>query len=149
MSLKTVLLDGYSGEATICLPPGTYSPFSCGGQWPRETSWKIPNYGLEGYADENCDPIAGSFTIGDSNGIPEQYPTRFLTVDTIDGAEVSLSLSNLTLKDFGAATTFGGALYLQGLVDSSFNEASVYRSIPVGVIKNYVDAVGGNHELLV
>ena len=28
---KVTLLGGHSGSATLCLPPGTYSPFACGG----------------------------------------------------------------------------------------------------------------------
>lgn len=56
--LPTTLSTGSSGIRTVCLPPGTYSPFVCGGTYDEEISWSIPQYGLSGGADNLCSPTS-------------------------------------------------------------------------------------------
>ena len=60
---KLTLFHGHSGIKSLCLPPGTYSPFACGGGWPYECGWVIEGRGISGGASSTCNPTSGSFTI--------------------------------------------------------------------------------------
>ena len=51
----------HSATATICLPPGVYTPYCCGGIYDSEVSWSVG--GLSGGADNSCIGTAGSFTV--------------------------------------------------------------------------------------
>jgi hypothetical protein len=81
-TLKLTLASGSSGTATICLDPGVYSPFACGGSWDAEVSWTIDDYGISGGADNSCAPSSGSFTVlGDGVTFsPTLSPTAFPTL---------------------------------------------------------------------
>jgi hypothetical protein len=122
MDLSLALVDGYAQSTTICLPPGTYAPFSCGGQWPGETSWRLPDYDFEGSADVACAAISGSFTVGAGGAPPLQRANRFFSVEKEAGVDVFLSISDVTLTRFGAADSLGGALYLTGLENATFQQ---------------------------
>ena len=77
--------SGHSKTKSICLPPGIYTPFACGGGWPHEVSWVIEGYGISGGADSSCQPDSGSFTVlaaGQSlspTESPTQSPTLYPT----------------------------------------------------------------------
>jgi hypothetical protein len=46
-----------SGVETVCLPPGQYAPWCCGGGWPAEVGWSLVIDGvtvLSGGADTAC-----------------------------------------------------------------------------------------------
>jgi hypothetical protein len=82
---KVTLISGHSGSATLCYPPGIYSPFACGGTWKQEVGWSIVGYGVSGGAS-NCQPPAGaSFQLlaeGQTlspTGFPTPSPTQFPT----------------------------------------------------------------------
>ena len=82
---KVTLISGHSGSATLCYPPGIYSPFACGGTWKQEVGWSIVGYGVSGGAS-NCQPTAGaSFQLlaeGQTlspTGFPTPSPTQFPT----------------------------------------------------------------------
>ena len=45
--------SGSSYSASVCLPPGLYTPYCCGGEFPEEVSWSLSG-----------DPIDGSITGG-------------------------------------------------------------------------------------
>lgn len=80
-TLKVTLPSGSSGTALICLDPGTYSPFACGGSWDSEVSWTIDDYGVSGGADNSCSPSSGSFTVlADGATVsPTAFPTQVPT----------------------------------------------------------------------
>ena len=64
--IALTLQSGLSCETQrVCLPPGTYTPFACGGAYPEEVSWEV--LGLTGGATESCSGApagAASFTVG-------------------------------------------------------------------------------------
>jgi hypothetical protein len=62
-SVSVSLASGSSGSDSVCLPPGTYTPFACGGTWQQEVGWTIVGYGLSGGATTTCTATSGSFTI--------------------------------------------------------------------------------------
>ena len=64
-SLLVALPSGSSGEASVCLPPGLYSPYACGGGWYYQVSWSIPAYGVSGTASNSC----GSATTGQQGSV--------------------------------------------------------------------------------
>ena len=53
-TIAVTLLSGSSDYTTVCLPPGSYSPYACGGDYPSEVGWSLPAYGLSGGAVNNC-----------------------------------------------------------------------------------------------
>jgi hypothetical protein len=77
-SSSVTLPSGSLGTTSICLPPGTYSPFACDGSWQEEVGWTIVNYGLTGGASTTCGATSGSFTVTNNNS-PTQLPTRVPT----------------------------------------------------------------------
>ena len=66
--------DAISANTTICLPPGEYTPYCCGGEWDSEVYWSIG--GLIGSADNSCRGTAGSFTARDN--VPTALPSNTL-----------------------------------------------------------------------
>lgn len=58
---KVTLPSGSSATKYLCLPPGEYSPFACGGSWDMEVWWSVE--GVSGRADDSCSPTSGSFTL--------------------------------------------------------------------------------------
>lgn len=42
------LENGKYGTETVCLEPGTYSPYACGGSFPSEVAWRVA--GISGRA---------------------------------------------------------------------------------------------------
>lgn len=84
-SYKLTFTSGHSKTKSICLPPGTYSPFACGGGWPNEVSWEVEGYGISGGASSICQPTSGSFTVlGDGETlapteVPTSAPTKYPT----------------------------------------------------------------------
>ena len=66
----TVSSGSYASE-TVCLMPGTYSPYVCGGIYDNEVSWSIG--GLSGSADDLCAATAGSFSVIRPTSSPTKY----------------------------------------------------------------------------
>jgi hypothetical protein len=67
MTQHLTLTAGFFEYQSLCLPPGTYFPFACGGLWPSEVLWEIPAMDIFGGADDTCVPGAdthASFVIG-------------------------------------------------------------------------------------
>ena len=91
---KLTFSHGHSSTKSICLPPGTYEPFACGGGWPHECGWSIEGYGISGGADSSCTPSSGSFTVladGESVSptvIPTSSPTAYPTSPPSQGPTV-------------------------------------------------------------
>ena len=85
------LPDGAEDTVTICLPPGTYSPFVCDGddEYWTEISWSI-------YNSEDVMVLSGD-SLNSANGECNASWGNF-TVDTNDGVRnptaPSVSLSN-------------------------------------------------------
>jgi hypothetical protein len=48
MSVYLTLPSGCYSTQQVCLPPGTYTPFACGGVWPGEVSWTVLEFDLKG-----------------------------------------------------------------------------------------------------
>lgn len=71
-SVSVSLASGRSGTESVCLPPGTYTPFACGGTWQSEVGWSIAAYGLSGGATTTCAATSGSFNI--AGNIPTSAP---------------------------------------------------------------------------
>ena len=40
-SFDFTLEEGFYGVAEVCLPPGTYEPYACGGPWVEEVKWVV------------------------------------------------------------------------------------------------------------
>ena len=59
-----------SATTTVCLEPGVYTPYCCGGNYTDEVSWSVG--GLSGGADKSCIGTAGSFTVSQA---PTPAPT--------------------------------------------------------------------------
>ena len=59
-----------SATTTVCLEPGVYTPYCCGGYYRDEVSWSVG--GLSGGADKSCIGTAGSFTVSQA---PTPAPT--------------------------------------------------------------------------
>jgi len=55
------LSSGSSSEETVCLEPGTYTPYACGGSYLSDVSWSVG--GLSGGADDSCVGTSGSFSV--------------------------------------------------------------------------------------
>jgi hypothetical protein len=76
-TLKMTFNHGHSKTKSICLPPGDYTPFACGGGWPGEVSWDIVGYGISGGASSSCTPNSGTFSVlaeGQTHS-PSSHPT--------------------------------------------------------------------------
>jgi predicted outer membrane repeat protein len=73
--ISVTLPSGSSGVEEVCLPPGVYSPYACGGSYSSETSWEVVGYGVSGGADASCSPSSGNFTISDNMQRPSGSPT--------------------------------------------------------------------------
>ena len=58
----TLESGGYA-TTTLCLAPGVYTPYACGGTNQEEVSWSIG--GLTGGADELCAGTVGSFVVAE------------------------------------------------------------------------------------
>jgi len=81
------LATGGSGTATVCLEPGTYSPYACGGSYPSEVMWRVA--GITGGAEDVCtDTTAGSspgtFTVGAGTTLTVQVTVVSGTTQTFD-----------------------------------------------------------------
>ena len=68
------LPSGGAGTATVCLEPGTYTPYACGGYDPDEVSWEVGgiNGGVDcGTGPCSCDGLPGvgaaSFEVAEPN----------------------------------------------------------------------------------
>ena len=59
-----------SATTTVCLEPGVYTPYCCGGNYTDEVSWSVG--GVSGGADKSCIGTAGSFTVSQA---PTPAPT--------------------------------------------------------------------------
>lgn len=75
--LKVTLANGFSGTASVCLTPGIYSAFACGGTWINEVSWSIDAYGVTGAADATCGNGAQTFEVlpAGVSAVPTTVPT--------------------------------------------------------------------------
>ena len=71
VSLSLDDYDTSSVTGTICLKPGVYTPYCCGGSYDSEVSLSVG--GLSGGADDSCVGTAGSFTVEYS---PTPQPTQ-------------------------------------------------------------------------
>jgi len=85
----------FSANATVCLEPGTYSPYVCGGLYHSEISWSVG--GVSGGADDTCTNTAGSFTVADpTSPTAEPLGTCFSQESTVSallpGAQSAKSL---------------------------------------------------------
>ena len=61
---STFSLDDYdwtSVSGIICLEPGVYEPYCCGGSYDSEISWTVG--GVSGTADNSCFGTAGALTV--------------------------------------------------------------------------------------
>jgi hypothetical protein len=67
---------GFYSSASVCLPPGTYAPYVCGGFFNSEVSWSVG--GLSGGADDTCTGTAGSFSVNRPTPGPSQLPSTLL-----------------------------------------------------------------------
>jgi len=87
--------DYFNDTATVCLEPGTYSPYACGGMDQSEVSWSVS--GVSGGADSTCVSSAGSFTVaGPPSPTPAPLGTCFSQESTVSallpGAQSAKSL---------------------------------------------------------
>jgi len=77
-----VTLDsGCNGTASVCLPNSAYKPFSCGGNYPSEISWKwiiSENITYDGHAGVVCSPKA-------SGNIAYTVETLFPSLGAVGG----------------------------------------------------------------
>jgi hypothetical protein len=72
---------GTYAEQIMCLPPGSYYPYCCGGSWDSEVSWTIEfegNIVSTGGADDLCSPQM-AFTVTAPVVGATLSPTRFPT----------------------------------------------------------------------
>lgn len=68
------LLSGFRGEAVLCLPSGSYTPFACKGNDQSEVTWSVR--GINGAVDQNCVGSFGSLTVPLSDtASPSPQPT--------------------------------------------------------------------------
>ena len=72
-SNTVTLATGSYENTTVCLFPGDYSPYACGGGNPNEVRWSVG--GLSGTADSFCMPSSGVFHVGP---VPTSAPTTTL-----------------------------------------------------------------------
>jgi hypothetical protein len=64
-SQTVTLATGFTGNTIVCLVPGVYSPYACGGTYSSEVRWSVG--GLSGSAEFSCSSAAaaaGSFIVG-------------------------------------------------------------------------------------
>ena len=93
-------LNVQSATTTVCLEPGVYTPYCCGGNYTDEVSWSVG--GLSGGADKSCIGTAGSFTVSQAptpaptvTPAPTNAPTTLPTSPPVSLRE--LFVGNLTV----------------------------------------------------
>ena len=72
----------------VCLPPGTYTPYACGGTFSGEVSWEV--HGITGGATSSCAGPAdgvGNFTVGTVENPVSSYYLVFDTQTSVDNTE--------------------------------------------------------------
>lgn len=81
-TIAVTLMSGSYGDATVCLPPGSYSPYACGGFYPSEVGWSLPAYGLSGGAASSCSAAEAleTFTVA-KDVVKSTQSCRYLSLE--------------------------------------------------------------------
>lgn len=133
-ALKMTFNSGHHSTKSICLPPGEYSPFACGGGWPSECSWDIMGYGISGGASSSCTPTSGTFKVladGETYS-PTTYPTSAPTTSptaTVTAAPSVADTPNPTVSPSVYSTDASGECCCTDKLDQVLsNQATMMSS---------------------
>ena len=89
--------SGSSATQSACLPPGSYTPYCCGGEWESEVSWEVG--GLTGGADENCAAKYGTFVVVDEPGYCQDGNAKVVVEGASAAEKDHKSIKNLRVGE--------------------------------------------------